>query len=187
MSLPDASAGCMITIATDGTRRLLACDYFVTTSSAIVAAWEAEVQGLPERKQSRWKGRLSDEGKQRSAVMCVDGVFRCRVHAQEAGCLRGFKLPVDGWAAVLSDTQYRDLVCGSNAPYIVKAMGCDPGQISSIQLIEMAQSSLDACVMADGVFDQAALALLQLQNHTGHHKRNKTVRVLTRCGEPVRR
>lgn len=182
----NVNAGGLIATMRNGTKRYVQCSYFVVTSQLIMEAWEAEVHTLTVRKQKHWKGILSDERKQRSMVRYIQDIFQCRMNDAEISKLSDFKLPSNGWASVISDAQHRELTTGTDSAYVIKAMGLQD-DVVFLQFTCLHTSDVMMQIMGENnTFKQDALDRLQVDSHTGQHKRNQKVRVPVQPGEPLR-
>ena len=187
MASPPFSGGFTIVTRMDGSSKVEQCQYTVLTEYAIMSRWETELSQLKEKKKRGWSNYLSDDMKQRSRVQYLGDIFKTKMHARDiAKVPQGSKIPKDGWAAVVSDAQYREFLNGTNSAYIIKALGLDTSQVAFVKHEPFVQSEVDRALVVDGVFDSDALHTLHEQNHTGHHHRNHSVLVPAKPGEPVR-
>ncbi len=181
----NVSGGIFVATMQDGREEEVLVPYFITTSETLLDRWQVELQAFPPKKQKLWKGKLCDDKNQRSIVRFHEGIFQSRMNAGDIARWGKGKLPDDGWAAVITDSHYRELADGTDSSYILKALGVD-ASVSFLRYINLVQSRADQRIMKNGIFDEVALHSLQDETHTGNHYRTQKVRVPVAAGEPIR-
>ena len=170
----------------NGETEALQCAYFSKVPHHAMQGWEAQIAGLSPKKQRQWKDAICDERRQRSSVRFDGTIFQSRMSAVEVSSFRNHVLPKDGWAAVISDVHFQELVIGTSSAYILHALGLEWGQVASVRLETVAASAVEMAITPDGTIDEVAVRHMQLDNHTGRHYRNHTIHVPTEPGQPTR-
>jgi len=165
--------------------------YMSGCPAATIAMWRAEVEALPKKKQEKWrKSGRNEEGTFRQ-VRFRGGHFQVKVLADtsKGKCL----LPVEGWAPMIAEGELvkRSQIIDTYGEEIMQKLDDVLGEENtkngvSYVMHPQSQRMLEAERRGGIKARDEELRRVMLENSTGHHHRNKVVKVATAAGEPVR-
>ena len=155
--------------------------YSLCASSEAMAKWRADIESLPMRKQKKWHAScMSHEGTLHQ-VRFQGGYFQARV--PETTGKGQFLLPAAGWAPIVAigDELAPTQIVDAFGEEIMKRMG-DFTTLIHPRSVRAVEADLQGGVDASNIeFD-----MIVFQNLTGQHHRNKSMKVPTTPGQPVR-
>ena len=161
--------------------------YIMSLPALVLERWRAQLESLPPKKQESWKTSVKDKHGTLRRIRFHVGEFQAKCHASHAK--KDHEQPMDGWAPVCAvGSMPTEAQIQASYGHVFTERGIPEVVVESKETAEL-REALAECGLTGLEFELLKAEIIRQMhdaNHTGNHRRNRTLAVPTAAGQPVR-